>query len=102
MELKDAAVLYKPKLHYFERDGAHFFMDAEAQLDSDGRQRSNPAGARRRQEDSGEIRRQYAALHDLDSGKAGGTSISSFESAAKGNLVTGTRPPLVLRRARGI
>lgn len=30
VELKDAAVLYKPDLRSFERAGAHFLVDAEA------------------------------------------------------------------------
>lgn len=70
-ELKDAAVLYKPDLHSFERGGAHFLVDGEAPnwiaTDARGAALLDHVDGKRT---LGEIRRRYAALHDLDSGKS--------------------------------
>ncbi len=70
-ELKDAAVLYKPDLHAFERDGARIFLDAEAPnwlaTDARGAELLGQIDGKRT---LGEVRRSYAALHDLDAGKS--------------------------------
>ena len=63
VELKDAAVLYKPDLHAFERDGARFFVDAAAPnwiaTDARGAELLGQVDGNRT---LGEIRRRYAAL----------------------------------------
>ncbi|MBI5631306.1 MAG: methyltransferase domain-containing protein [Elusimicrobia bacterium] len=70
-ELKDAAVLYKPDLHAFERDGVNFFVDAEAPnwmaTDARGAELLGQIDGKRT---LGDIRRRYAALQDMDSGKS--------------------------------
>ena len=70
-ELKDAAILYKATLHFFERDGIRFFVDAESPnwISTDERG-SRILGWLDGKRTLGEIRRLYAGLYGLDWGKS--------------------------------
>ena len=69
--LEDDAVLHRPGLHSFERDGLHFFVDGEAprwsSTDSRGAKLLEQVDGKRT---LGELRRDYAAVHHLDAGRS--------------------------------